>query len=191
MILRRCTFPLLLAVLWLASCARQPSHLRVLSTGYPYLLTLGHSVYSVEREPASVRLRIALLRWTENSGGQDAVFRVTNPGDRAVLVWNVRQQVLANDSGASTWSTQQSDYPGRRWDRSDITTGGSVEFPMFSPCEGEWRVCLLYSRELLEPKSPNRRFDGTFELIGPAVTEEQPPEAQPDVPPNSRPESAT
>ncbi len=115
---------------------------------------------------------MSFVRWVEKPGEVDAVFRVTNPGKRAVLVWNVREQSRGSGSGAPDWSTHGSDYPGRGWDRAELPAGGSVEFPMASLSEGEWRVCLLYSRESTGPTDPGRQFSGTFEVVGPVVQEE-------------------
>ncbi len=159
----------------LVSCARPPSRSRpqVQKDGYPYQLALGHSVYNVEREPETERLRMSLVRWTASPVGSDSVFRVTNPGDRAVLIWNVRQQTLVGESGATNWITSKSDFPGPGWDRPSLPPGGTLEFPFESPGDGSWRVCLLYSREIMDRDrgSTNRLFDGTFEVMGPVVRE--------------------
>lgn len=152
------------------------------SSAYPYDLWIGASVNHVEQEAEAGRLRVELVRWSASpyTLTPDAVFRVTNPGNRPVLVWNVRQQVSVprSDWAARVWETQQSDYPGRGWEHVVIPTGGSVQFPMLSPTEGDWRVCLLYSREMPDSQAPNRRFDGTYESISPSVREEVEPEAQ-------------
>lgn len=166
-------FPACCAAILLAGCARTPSGHGVHATGYPYQLALGHSVYHVECESEADRLTMSFVRWVEKPGEVDAVFRVTNPGKRAVLVWNVRQQSRGSGSGAPDWSTHGSDYPGRGWDRAAVPAGGSVEFPMASLSEGVWRVCLLYSRESTGPTDPGRQFSGTFEVVGPAVQEEE------------------
>jgi len=164
----------------LVSCAHQHSRSQVPRDGYPYLLSLGHSVYRVEQEAESERLRLSLVRWMDGSTGLDTVFRVTNPGDRAVLIWNVRQQSLVDEGGATNWSTLRDDFPGRGWDRPAIAAGGTLEFPIASPVNGSWRVGLLYSREVSGRGSTgntgntgntNRLFDGTFEVMGPVVVE--------------------
>lgn len=144
------------------------------SSGYPYGLSLGASFYQVEQEPERERLAVELARWSDRpDGGKEAVFRVTNRGDRAVLVWNVRQQVCVPSAGgvARVWETRRSDYPGPGWQHPMIPAGGSEEFPMLSETDGDWRVCLLYSRENHHLEGPNRQFDGTFESIGPSVRE--------------------
>jgi len=144
------------------------------SNVYPYDLRMFSSVYRVDREADAARLRLELIRWSDGpNGGKDALFRVRNPGDRPVLVWNVRQQVRAPHSAgaAQTWETEQNDYPGRGWENSVIPAGGSVQFPMPSPGEDDWRVCLLYSRETPDSTAPKRRFGGTYETIGPSVRE--------------------
>jgi hypothetical protein len=139
---------------------------------YPHLLTLGHSIYRVDREPDSDRLKIDFVRWSgmTTAGAPEALFRVTNPGPRSALVWNVRLQVLTTNSEAAApaWETKHNDYPDR-WDHVDIPAAGSAEFPMLPPMTGVWRVCLLYSRELFDSHSTNRQFAGEYELLGPNV----------------------
>jgi hypothetical protein len=149
------------------------------STAYPYDLWIERAVYLVEQEADTARVRIEFVRWSNNhDGGPEALFRVINPGTRPVLVWNVRQQVFApnSDAGGNSWQTRESDYPGRGWETATIPAGASVQFPMSSPSEGYWRVCLLYSRELPDSQSPNRRFGGDYESIGPGVQEVNPPD---------------
>jgi hypothetical protein len=86
-----------------------------------------------------------------------------------------------------SWETRESDYPGRGWEHATIPAGGSVQFPMLSPTEDVWRVCLLYSREVPDSHAPNRRFIGTYESIGPSVREDDEPESQPGAGPNGGP----
>lgn len=139
---------------------------------YPYGLALGNSFYKVDQEPGRERLIVELVKWSDNpEGGKEAVFRVTNRGERAVLVWNVRQQVCvpSSEEVARVWETRRSDYPGRGWQRSMIPAEESEVFPMRGETDGDWRVCLLYSREIHPSEVPNRQFDGTFESIGPSV----------------------
>ncbi len=141
---------------------------------YPYDLWIGSSLYRVEQEPERERLRVELVQWSNGPyGGRDAVFRVTNPGGPSVLVWNVRQQVRLPGSAQTprAWETQRSDYPGRGWQDAVLPPGGSAEFPLPASFDGDWRVCLLYSREMPGSEAPNRRFDGTYEAIGPSVRE--------------------
>jgi hypothetical protein len=143
-------------------------------SAYPYDLWLGHSLYHVEREPDRIRLVVEWVAWSEvRDGGREALFRVTNTGDRSVLVWNVRQQVCvpSADGVASSWDTRSSDYPGRGWKHAMIPPGGSEEFPIPSGTEADWRVCLLYSREIPLAQGTNRQFDGTYESVGPSVRE--------------------
>ncbi len=147
------------------------------STTYPYDLWIGRAVTRVEQEPNASRLKIELVRWSQNPyGGSDAIFCATNPGNHPVLVWNVRQQVsfAHRDGAAKPWETRENDYPGRGWSHSTIPAGGSVQFPMLSPAKTsktEWRVCLLYSRELAGSHPPSSRFGGDFESISPSVRE--------------------
>jgi hypothetical protein len=143
------------------------------STTYPYDLWIGRAVNHVEREADASRVRIEFIRWSDSASGRDALFRVTNPGTRPVLVWNVRQQVCGtrSEGAVKSWETRESDYPGRGWERATVPAGGSVQFPMPSPTEDVWRVCLLYSREVPDSHAPNRRFGGTYESIGPGVRE--------------------
>ncbi len=150
-------------------------------SAYPYDLWIGRAVNRVDREAEAARLKVELVRWADGPyGGREALFRVTNPGDRAVLVWNVRQQVWVAPSNApaGVWDTRQSDYPGRGWEHSIIPAGGSEQFPMSSPGEGDWRVCLLYSRAMPGAEGLNRRFDGNYESIGPRVREDDEPKAR-------------
>jgi len=153
----------------------QPATSAVDGDEYPYLLRHGQSIYRVEREPDGEGLDLKVVRWLQNDGVPVAIFRLTNPGQRSALVWNVRQQVSTPlPNGTLTfWETLQSDYPARGWDRDVVPPGGSAEFPILSPSDSDWRVCLLYSREMQHSASPNRRFDGTYEAIGPTVREEQ------------------
>ena len=51
--------------------------------------------------------------------------------------------------------------------------------------EADWRIRLLYSREISGAESPSEVFDGTYESIGPTLRKEQSYEAQPTVPPNA------
>jgi hypothetical protein len=146
---------------------------------YPYTVWIGAAANRVEREADAARVLIDFVRWSSsNYGAPDAIFQVTNPGPRPVLVWNVRQQVAVprSDGGANSWQTRESDYPGRGWETATISSGGSVQFPMLSPTEGYWRVCLLYSREAQDSQPPNRRFGGDYESIGPSVHEVNAPE---------------
>jgi len=149
------------------------------SATYPYILRLGEAVNRVEREPDAARVRIDFVRWSLSGyGGPEALFRVMNPADRPALVWNVRQQVavpVSNGPGNS-WETLESDYPGRGWETATIPAGGSVQFPMSSPTERGWRVCLLYSREAPDSQIPNRRFNGTYEAVGPTVHDVEAPQ---------------
>lgn len=141
---------------------------------YPYGLFLGSSFYRVEQEPERGRLIVELAKWSDTpDGGKDAVFRVTNTGDRAVLVWNVRQQVCVSgsDGVARVWETRHNGFPGRGWENAMLMPGESEEFPIPSDPEGEWRVCLLYSREIPRSQASHRQFDGTFESISPNVRE--------------------
>lgn len=144
---------------------------------YPYQLVLGSSVNHVEQEAEGTRLKLEWVRWEgSTANGTDGVFRVTNPGTNAVLVWNVRQEVRIprpDNAKAKAWDMRQSDYPGRGWERAMIQPGESVQFPVLSPGESEWRVCLLYSREMPGSEAPNRRFDRTFESISPNVREDE------------------
>ena len=147
-------------------------------TTYPYDLWIGRSVNHVERETNVARVRVEFIRWSDNPyGGRDALFRATNPGNRPVLVWNVRQQVRVSraDGAGKAWETRESDYPGRGWQSATIPAGGSAQSPMLCPTNGEWRVCLLYSREASGSEAPNRRFDGTYESLGPSVREKDEP----------------
>lgn len=146
------------------------------TTAYPYDLWIGSSLNRVEQEAEGGRLRIELRRWSDDPKGErEAEFRVTNPGDRPILVWNVRLQVALQHSGEVTqaWETRQSDYPGRGWEHPMIPASESVKFPMASPGEGTWRVCLLYSREMIGSQATNRQFDGTYESIGPIVQDDE------------------
>ena len=116
------------------------------SAAYPYLLRIGDAVNRVEREPDAERVRIEFVRWSgSNYGRLDAIFRVTNPGDHVVVVWQVRQQVSVPllDRAGHSWETQESDYPGHGWETTTIAGHRWVEFPMLSSAEGDWRVCLL------------------------------------------------
>lgn len=81
-------------------------------------------------------------------------------------------RVPSTNKAAKAWETLKSDYPGRGWEHSIIPAGGSVQFPMSLPSEAEWRVCLLYSREVPGSQSPNRRFNGTYESVGLGVRED-------------------
>ena len=142
------------------------------STGYPSDVWIGRAVYHVQREAEVSRVRLGFIQWVNGSGGwREAIFRATNPGDRAVLVWNVRQQTsLLRPSGtAKAWQTEESDYPGRGWEHSIIPPGGSVQFPMVppEPGQGHWRVLLLYSREDAGSDARSRHFGGDYESIGP------------------------
>jgi hypothetical protein len=160
------------------------------STTYPYDLWIGRAVNHVDREVDASRIRIEFIRWSDGANGRDALFRATNPGKRPVLVWNVRQQVCETHSEGAmrSWETRESDYPGRGWERATIPAGGSVKFPMLSPTEDVWRVCLLYSREVLDSQEPNRPFGGTYESIGPSVREADEPQGEPGAAPSySRP----
>ena len=143
---------------------------------YPYQLVMGSSVNHVEQEAEGTRLKLKWVRWSDSTAnGTDGVFRVTNPGTNAVLVWNVRQEVRIprpDNATAKAWDMRQSDYPGRGWERAILQPGESVQFPVLSPGESEWRVCLLYSREMPGSEAPNRRFDRTFESISPNVRED-------------------
>ena len=143
------------------------------SPTYPYDLWIGRAVNHVERETDTARVRIEFIRWSDSSNGMDALFRATNPGKRPVLVWNVRLQVYGPHSEGTTrsWETRESDYPNRGWEHGAIPAGDSVQFPMLCPIEGDWRVCLLYSREVLGSEAPNESFEGTYESIGPIVRE--------------------
>lgn len=184
----------LACVTMVASCSRGPqaravSGIRVPPAGppadlrempavpaprYPYALSLGNSVYRVEQEPVHGRLKVEFVRWSEvRDGSRDAVFRVTNPGDRPVLIWNVRQQFRESvpQAGADAWGNGPDDYPGRGWDRPTIPAGESQTFPLSSGMDGVWRVCLLYSREIPGSETGHRQFGGTFEAFGPAVQE--------------------
>lgn len=141
---------------------------------YPYTLGLGNAVYHVEQEANIKRLVVELSHWSDTSDGRkEAVFRATNAGDRPALVWNVRQQVYVQGTNRDVvlWETRHSDYPGRGWQQVVIPPGGSETFPLPSPAEGDWRVCLLYSREIPGPLASDRRFDGAYESIGPGVRE--------------------
>ena len=133
---------------------------------------IGRAVNQVDREADPARVKIEFLNWSESNYGQaEALFRVTNPGPRPVLVWNVRQQVSSRRSVGvgNSWETVESDYPGRGWESSTIAEGGSVHFPMLPPTNGQWRLCLLYSREVPGSQAPNRRFGGAYESIGPSI----------------------
>jgi hypothetical protein len=139
---------------------------------YPYLLRIGAAVNRVEREPDAERVRIDFVRWSgSNYGGREAVFRVTNPADHAVLVWQVRQQVSVSLVQSAASSRGKAIIQGHGWESATIARHGSVEFPTLSPAEGDWRVCLLYSREALDSQAPNRHFGGTYESIGPRMHE--------------------
>ena len=159
------------------------------STTYPYDLWIGRAVNHVQQEADASRVTIEFIRWCDSANGRDAMFRVTNPGKHPVLVWNVRQQVCGTHSEGAvrSWETRESDYPGRGWEHAIIPAGGSVRFPMLSPTEDVWRVCLLYSREVPDSQAPNRRFGGTYESIGPSVREDDEPESQPGAGPNGGP----
>lgn len=137
----------------------------------PRVLQLGDSVYHVERESAVIRPRMEFVRWSSSSSysGPEAVFRVSNPGDRAILVWNVRKQVVVVSSRQTTWVTRESDYPGRGWSDVVIQAGQSAEFPMAHDEEGDWHLRLLYSRQISAAESAGESFDGTYELIGPTA----------------------
>lgn len=143
------------------------------SPAYPRLLTIAGGVNHVEQEPADQRLRLEWVRQEDaTANGTDAVFRASNPGTRSVLVWNVRLEVRVSGPGdpkATSWEMRENDYPGRGWEHATIDPGQSVQFPMLSPVDDEWRVCLLYSRETPGSQPPNRRFDKTYEAIGPVV----------------------
>lgn len=166
----------------LAGCAQQAPHSAGSSAGagagdrhhsavYPYVLQLGQSVYHVDREPAAVQPSIAFKNWTVSYGAPEAQFSITNPGARAILIWNVRLQVSIGSESSANWRTTESDYPGRGWPRSDIPGGSSAEFIMSSETTNGWRVCLLYSRENKPAEGGQRTYGGTYEVVGPSVRE--------------------
>ncbi|HEY1172797.1 MAG TPA: hypothetical protein VGH19_15625 [Verrucomicrobiae bacterium] len=140
-----------------------PKPLYMISAGGP------HSVVGLDRPPESNHVAIAFSRQGEASG----IYRLTNHEPVRVLIWNVRVQVPAKDSGTDGfgWKTVHDDYPtGLKG--YNIPPGGAdeIEAPMFGA--GPWRVCVLYSKEKLSPDG-KYRFYGSYEIVSRELNEDQ------------------
>jgi hypothetical protein len=114
------------------------------------------------------------VRWDQDAGHdrEVAIFRLTNPGPRSVLVWNERVQVRTEGAqSADEWKTVHSDYPTFDLPGA-FKAGQTFEFKWRAPAQGPWRVCLLYSKDTATPLLPEgtERFEDNYEVIGPELT---------------------
>lgn len=112
--------------------------------------------------PASNPVSIAFARW-ENG---EAVFRLTNSGRHAILLWNVRVQVMASGPGTDGfgWDTVQDDYPAgtAKYNAGSQLAGVTGEFRVAAPGRAPWRVCAIYSTDWTDG---GRSFSGNYEVI--------------------------
>ncbi len=153
---------------------------------HPHNVVIGQAVYPLENETELDRLNVQFVRWTAvtTAGVPMAIFRVRNTGSRLVLVSNVRKQVLSQalspgtEPSPTAWRTVEQGYP-ENWDRAEIPAGEEAEFLMLPPLEGDWRACLLYSRQLLSARSAGpRQWVSFYESNGPRMP--QPPFPDPN-----------